>query len=239
MEVTYVHSPGGKGANQAVAAAKLGAKVYMTGCVGKDNFGEALLANLENNKVDIKYVDCASEPTGNALITVDSKGANTIVVISGANKTCNRGHVDRVLAEIDQPGILLVQHELTEDTVEYAIKSAKDKGWTIILNLAPARSVPHDVLSMVDILIPNETEASYLIGKSLENYSDYEYIAKEFINLGVQSVIITMGSNGVVCSNKLQTVHISAIKVDAVDTTAAGMLLLVLWLLHYQKDRQC
>ena len=214
--------PGGKGANQAVAAAKLGANVYMAGCVGEDNFGSELLASLEQNNVDIKYVERVTEPTGTALITVDSLGANTIVVIPGANNHCVRKHIDKVLSEIEEPGILLVQNELLEDTVQYAIKFAKGRGWMVIYNPAPARAVSAAMLSMVDIIIPNETEAASMLGRCISCAKDAAAAAQAFISAGAQVAIITLGSKGVVCSSKTETWHIDAIKVNAVDTTAAG-----------------
>lgn len=156
------------------------------------------------------------------MITVDVLGANTIVVIPGANNYCERKHVDSVLLKIDEPGILLVQNELTEDTVQYAIKSAKSRGWMVIFNPAPARRVSSEILSMVDIIIPNETEATTMTGRCINCEKDAEDAAKDFINAGVQVAIVTMGSRGVICSSKTETVWINALKVDPVDTTAAG-----------------
>ena len=142
MGSQFMTFPGGKGANQAIAAARLGAKVWMAGCVGKDGFGNELLSSLQKSGVNTEYVDHKDASTGVALITVDSSGMNTIIVVSGANAKCDRGHVDAALGAIGEPGVLLLQNELTADTVEYAIRAAHDRKWTIILNPAPARQIP-------------------------------------------------------------------------------------------------
>lgn len=214
--------PGGKGGNQATAAAKLGAKVDMAGCIGKDSFGDELLLSLESNKVNTQYVHRYSEPTGIALITVDAAGMNTIVVVPGANGACGSAHVDAALAGFSEPGILLLQHELPGETVEYAIRAAHLRAWTIVLNPAPARPVSREMLSMIDVLIPNESEASAMTGQSVECEQDAIRAAKDFLSAGVRWVVITLGGKGAVCCSRAENYCIKALAVSAVDTTAAG-----------------
>ena len=218
----FMTFPGGKGGNQATAAAKLGAKVYMAGSVGKDSFGDELLQSLQSNAVNTHYVQRHGEPTGIALITVDAAGMNTIVVVPGANNGCGRNHVDEALSGVGEPGILILQHELPRHTVEYAVRAAHLQGWMIIVNPAPARPVPREMLSKIDVLIPNETEAGALTGRSIESEQDAVLAAKELVNAGVGWAVITLGSKGAVCCSQEESYCIEALKVSAIDTTAAG-----------------
>ena len=218
----FMTFPGGKGGNQATAAARLGAKVYMAGCVGKDSFGDELLASLQNNLVRTQHVERHDKSTGIALITVDAAGMNTIVVVPGANYECGKANVDAALSGVGESGILLLQHELPEETVEYAIHSAHSQGWMIILNPAPARPVAREVLSSVNILIPNETEASALTGRRIENEKDAIPAARELLAAGVDWAVVTLGSKGAVCCSQRETYYTEALEVKAVDTTAAG-----------------
>ena len=137
----FFTSPGGKGANQAVAAARLGASVTMAGCVGDDPFGRTLLNGLRADGVACESVQQVTRPTGTALITVDDQGANTIVVISGANMACDAALVDRALAAVDNPGVLLLQHEIPEAANMHAIRAARAAGWFVVLNPAPAHAI--------------------------------------------------------------------------------------------------
>jgi ribokinase len=218
----FMTFPGGKGGNQATAAAKLGARVYMAGCVGKDSFGDELLLSLRGNAVNTQYVERHGEPTGIALITVDATGMNTIVVVPGANHRCDRAQVDAALSGVGEPGILILQHELPEQTVEYAVRAAHLQGWMIVLNPAPARPVSREVLAMVDLLIPNETEAMAMTGRSIECGQDAIAAAKDLLAAGVGWVVVTLGSKGAVCCSQQQSYCMEAIRVSAVDTTAAG-----------------
>lgn len=214
--------PGGKGANQAVAVGKLGAKVTMAGCVGKDAFSRDLLNSLKDTNVATAFIRETETATGTALITVASSGTNTIVVVPGANVCCNEKDVDDVLRSFDQPGILVLQHEIPPATVEYAIKTAKDAGWVIILNPAPAREVPEHILAKVDILTPNETEAAVLTGCQVRLPEDAVIAGKRLLALGVKAVIITLGSKGAMCLTGRETFLVPPITVEAIDTTAAG-----------------
>src|SRR4051812_23725127 len=185
----FFTAAGGKGANQAVAAARLGAPVAMAGCVGSDRFGDDLVAGLRRDGVNVDAVRRVDRPTGTALITIDAQGANTIVVISGANAASDTALADRALA--GAPGILLLQHEVPEATNAHAIRAARAAGWFIVLNPAPARPVARDLLPLIDIIAPNETEAAALTGSS-----DAHEAARVLMSLGARAVLITLGGEG-------------------------------------------
>lgn len=219
---TFTTFPGGKGANQAVAAARLGAAVTMSGCVGGDGFAGELRESLSGAGINISLVRTTDVSTGTALITVGNAGANTIVVIPGANNHCGREDVDQALAAFDRPGILMAQHEVPASTVEYAIRAAKRQGWTVVLNPAPARPVPEEVLGLVDIITPNETEAAILTGLKVESREEAAVAAARLLASGVKTVVVTLGAQGALCCTREGTFIIPAYPVTAVDTTAAG-----------------
>ena len=214
--------PGGKGGNQAVAAAKLGAAVTMVSCIGADGFGDHLKESLAQTGVNIAHIRSVSESTGTALITVAAGGANTIVVVSGANNSCGSADVDRALASLPGPGIVVIQHEIPEDTVVYAIHKAKQTGWTVILNPAPARPVKPETLALVDIITPNETEAATLTGRTVGNTDEALQAAKVLLDKGVGAVVVTLGAQGALYVTSDELEQIPAVSVQAVDTTAAG-----------------
>lgn len=219
---SFATFPGGKGGNQAVAVGKLGGKVAMAGCVGNDAFGKQLIAGLAENKVDTDGIRVVDTATGTALITVEETGMNTIVVVAGANADCDIADIDRALARFSVPGILILQHEIPAETVEYAIKKAKAKGWTIILNPAPVRSIPEEVLALVDILTPNESEASVLADLAVVSIETAICAGEKLLAKGVKEVVITLGGSGAVWVHKAGHKRIEAYQVKAVDTTAAG-----------------
>lgn len=214
--------PGGKGANQAVAAARLGAKVYMAGCVGRDEHAGILLKSLADNLVDVTFVRQVPEPTGVALITVDRAGANTIIVAPGANDCCAVQDIDKALADIGTAGVLLVQHEIPAATVDHAVRAAAAKGWKVIVNPAPARELSPATLELIDILVPNETEASILAAMPVNTVEDASKAAGKFLGQGVQTVIVTLGEKGAVGCTPAGQWHIPSRCVPVVDTTAAG-----------------
>jgi ribokinase len=215
--------PGGKGANQADAIAKLGAEVKMIGCVGCDGMGTALLDSLRNDGVDVtmvKRVDGIS--TGIASITVDSSGSNSIIVVPGANGRLSIEDLQASLEAIENSEIVVAQLEVPIETVRFAIKTAKQLGKLTILNPAPATELEDEFLSNVDILVPNETELELLSGIRIHNEAELERAAQLLINKGVQELIVTLGSKGCVHLNKSGSKAYPAYKVDAIDTTAAG-----------------
>ncbi len=218
----FFTAAGGKGANQAVAAARLGASVAMAGCVGNDQFGRELLASLAAAGVHIGAVATTDRPTGTALITVDASGANTIVVISGANMACDNALVDRALADAPRPGILLLQHEIPDAANAHTIREAHASGWFVILNPAPARAVAPELLPLIDIIAPNETEAAALTGRAIANRADALAAARNLVALGARAALITLGGDGALYCDDSRALHCPAVAVRAVDTTAAG-----------------
>lgn len=210
--------PGGKGANQAVAAARQGVKVAMVGRVGSDSFGPFLVDNLKANQVNTGRVLADDSVTGTAIIVVDADGQNSIVLSPGANGKVSPADVDSA----PDAKVLLLQFEIPMDVVLHAAKRYKAKGTTVILNPAPAREIPGELLANIDILIPNESELSLLTGMSVDDAASAERAAKEVLKQGVKTVIVTMGSKGALAVSGTQVTHLNTYKVDVVDTTAAG-----------------
>jgi ribokinase len=213
----FFTAAGGKGANQAVAAARLGANVAMAGCVGNDAFGGSLVAGLQRDRIGCDDVQTVERPTGTALITVDMQGGNTIVVISGANTACDATLVERALARAPVPGLLLLQHEIPEATNAHAIRAAHEAGWFIVLNPAPARALAQDLLPFIDIIAPNEIEASVITG-----CGDPHRAARHLLAQGARAVLVTLGGEGALYCDADRALRCPAVRVQAVDTTAAG-----------------
>jgi ribokinase len=211
--ISYI--PGGKGANQAVAMAKLGAEVQMFGCVGDDSSGEKLLANLEQYGIDISCVrKVQGVPTGTAFITV-GENDNTIIVIAGANGCVDREYVDSVKDEIFTAELVVLQHEIPIDTVEYVVRLCHEKQIKVVLNPAPAHEIAPEILEMVDYVTPNEHEAAILFGDELSQ----EDLLKKY----PQKLIITQGSRGVSVGRLNGEIeNIPARPAKVVDTTGAG-----------------
>ncbi|HEX6268676.1 MAG TPA: ribokinase [Anaerolineales bacterium] len=212
--------PGGKGANQAVAAARLGTSVSMLGRVGKDDFGDYLLNNLQANKVDTQYVQRDDASTGTAIIVVDANGQNSIVLSAGANGGVHPKDV--TTAALSEFKLLLLQLEIPIETVLFAARRGKESGLRVLLNPAPARSLPEELLSLSDFLVPNETELSLLTNQTVNDIESAGKAAKLLLDRGPQTVIVTLGANGALMVTKEMTQHIPPFKVNVVDTTAAG-----------------
>ena len=213
--------PGGKGANQAVAARLLGGEVTFVCKLGRDMFGEGASKHYESCGLDTSKILWSDKPSGVALITVDSKAENSIVVASGANADMTVTDIDSVADIIKSSGILLLQLEIPMDTVVHAAEIAYNAGVQVVLNPAPAAVLPAELLKCVSILIPNETEASAISGIDINNFETAAAAAERLRGMGVREVIITMGSRGsVVCDG--DCTFVPAVKVNAVDTTAAG-----------------
>ena len=209
---------GGKGANQAVAAARLDASVSMLGRVGKDNFGDFLLENLKSNHVDSQLVQRDEAPTGTAIIIVDSNGQNSIVLSAGAN-----GKVSATdLASFPDHKLLLLQLEIPTETVLSAAQRAHENGLRVILNPAPAQHIPAELIALADFIIPNETELSLLIGLPVNDTNSTEQAARALLRSGAKNVIVTLGSKGALIVSDTQVTHVDTYKVKVVDTTAAG-----------------
>jgi len=215
--------PGGKGANQAVAAARLGSSVFMVSCVGEDVFGDLALSNLSKEGVDISFVARDSTiHTGVALIVVDEQGENMIVVAPGANSSLTPDMVGRATKAIGEADILLTQLEIPAESVEKALRIAKDNRVTTILNPAPARVLSPAILECVDVLTPNRSEASLLTGIEITNQSSIRKAAERLFKQGVETVVFTLGSEGALIVTSEEFRHIPGQKVQVVDTTGAG-----------------
>lgn len=210
--------PGGKGANQAVAAARLGGTVKMIGRVGRDAFGAELLATAAQDGVDTTFIlQDEGAPTGVALITVDDAGQNTIVVASGANARVSPEDVSAARAAFEGAAVLLLQLECPLPVVERAIELAREHQVAVVLNPAPARELPATLLTGVDYLIPNQTELALLAG--VEGQAAGISLLRD---LGIPHLIVTLGGEGVLVVAGQQEMHLPAHEVAVVDTTAAG-----------------
>ncbi|MBE9110450.1 ribokinase [Nodosilinea sp. LEGE 07298] len=216
--------PGGKGANQAVAAARLGAAVAMVGRVGKDAFGQQLLNGLQNAGVDASGVMVdAGAPTGVAAIAVDDSGHNTIVVVSGANGRVDDQDVDRLVARLRPGDSLLLQFEVPLPAVIAAANAAQAQGVTVIVDPAPVRGdLPAEFFKAIDILTPNQIEASQLTGMSITDIPTATAAACRLVQRGVAIAVVKLGSQGAVVATEDHSFHQSALPVNAIDTVAAG-----------------
>ena len=212
--------PGGKGANQAVAAARQGASVAMVGRVGDDSFGPLLLRNLDDNHVDTAYVKTESSATGTAIIVVDANGQNSIVLSPGANGKVSPADVEAV--PFQDADMSLLQLEIPLETVVRAAGLARQNGLRVILNPAPARRLPDTLLADVEVLVPNEGELALLSGQPVTDIASAEAAARTLLAKGVKTVIVTLGGNGALLVTHENVQHIPTFDVDVVDTTAAG-----------------
>ncbi len=210
--------PGGKGANQAVAAARQGANVAMLGRVGKDNFAPLLIDNLKSNNVNTTHVAQDDSATGTAIIIVDANGQNSIILSPGANGKVDFDDIDSA----PDAKILLLQFEIPMDSVLHAARRYKANGTTVILNPAPARQIPEALLTLIDILVPNESELSLLTNIPVTDVKSAELAAQEILKRGVKTVIVTLGSKGALVVTGTQATQVDTYKVEVVDTTAAG-----------------
>jgi ribokinase len=219
----FLMNPGGKGANQAVAAARLGAVVIFACKIGNDIFGKKAVEGFQREGIRTDFVLTDNgQPSGIALIVVDGKGENSIAVASGANGTYRQKEVGKIIEQIRQEDIVLLQLEIPVPVVEYAIKNCRKKGARVILNPAPAHLLSDETLSFVDIITPNETEAELLTGVKITDLKSAATAANILLDKGVMHVVITLGAKGAYIHDRdLQKIIASPV-VDAVDTTAAG-----------------
>jgi ribokinase len=214
---------GGKGANQAVAAARLGAQVAMVGCVGNDDYGVQLRNALLAEQIDCQAVSTVNDSSGVALIVVDDNSQNAIVIVAGANGAMTPTVIDRFDAVLQAADVIICQLEIPDATVGHALKRARALGKIVILNPAPAsRALPADWFAAIDYLIPNESEATVLSGLPVDSLESAESAASQLIAMGAGKVIITLGAQGSLFANGQSFEHFPAPKVKAVDTTAAG-----------------
>jgi len=220
---TFQTIPGGKGANQAVACARLGAKTFMVGRVGGDAFGKELKDELGNAGVDHENVVVdTNTSSGVALIAVEDSAENFIIVIPGANGQVGKQELERLEGVLTQSEVLLLQLEIPLEMVIAAAKLAKDKGVKVILDPAPAQALPEEIYPFLEIITPNETEAELLVGFPIKTKVDAARAAKHLKGCGVQNVIIKMGSRGAFALMNDQEAFYEPFLVTAVDTVAAG-----------------
>lgn len=219
---SFISSMGGKGANQAVAAARLGAKVTLIGAVGDDGYGERLIDNLKNEGINTSHITKISDmTTGIACVQVSSND-NRITVIPGANYHLRPAHIDQAEQIIEAADIVLLQMEIPIDTIIYGIRRAKHFGKKVILNPAPAFDLPEDILSQVDYLTPNETEL-HILASGPDAEIDILNSAQRLLHMGVENLIVTMGGKGAkYFSGKSGEKNFLAHYVHVVDTTGAG-----------------
>lgn len=221
---TFSTAPGGKGANQAVAAAKLGGPVKLVGRLGADDFGKQLRSQLGAVGVDTQFVvQDLKAATGVALISVDDNGQNSIIVAPGANANVSRQDVDAARDAIRKARVVVAQLEIPLDTVTYALRLARDAGALTILNPAPAQTLARDILQNTDVLIPNETEAAQLTNLPVNSLATAAEAASALQQMGARRVLITLGEKGAVwLDEKAAPLAIAPFQVQATDTTASG-----------------
>jgi ribokinase len=219
---SFMNNPGGKGANQAVACARQGARVAMVGRVGDDAFGLSLKASLAGDGVEVEHVALAAASTGVALIMVDDSAQNRIALIPGANAFVGAEDMQRLQGDLATARLLLLQLEVPMQAVVDAAELAHSRGCTVVMNPAPAEALPDALWKFVDILVLNETEAAMLSGIAMQDKAGAARAADALRRRGPAHVILTMGSDGVMACDTGGCRHFDALKVEAIDTTAAG-----------------
>lgn len=220
---TFSTVPGGKGANQAVASARLGADVSMIGCVGTDAYGTQLRDALRVEGIDCQAVSSVEGSSGVALIVVDDSSQNAIVIVAGSNGELTPASLQAFDAVLQAADVIVCQLEVPMATVGYALERGRELGKTVILNPAPASApLPAEWYTSIDYLIPNESEASALTGVTVDSLDSAKVAALQLIQAGAGKVIITLGAQGALFTDGQVFEHLVAPKVKAVDTTAAG-----------------
>ncbi|MCD6117797.1 ribokinase [bacterium] len=220
---TFSKAYGAKGANQAVAAARLGGNVTFVANMGADDYRKESIINFQNEGMNTEFITADNEyPTAVAFIFVDKKGENAIGVASGANMNLSVKDVEKAKGVIADHNVMLLQLETPVETNRYSARLGKEFGIMVILNPAPAFPLDEDLLRMIDVLTPNETEAEILTGIKVIDESSAKQAADMLRKKGAANVIITMGAQGAFLLTDVHSGMISSIKIDAVDTTAAG-----------------
>jgi ribokinase len=220
----FLTGPGGKGANQAVAAARLDADVTMVVKLGQDAFGDQAAANLAKEGISPDFVlRDATSHTGVAFIIVDDDGENMIVVASGTNDLLTPADVAVAQDAIASADVVVLELESPIETVEHAVRMAHEAGVTVLLNPAPGQLLSDELLSMVDVLTPNQTELQIVAGKTdLTGLEEVESAARDLLSHGVGTVVVTLGADGALIVTPESAQHVPGYKVDVVDTTGAG-----------------
>jgi ribokinase len=214
---------GGKGANQAVAAARLGAAVAIVSCVGADPFGEQARRNYQDQGVDVRHVRVVPDrPTGTAAILLDDQAQNSIIVVAGANAQLSADDVRAAAPAIASADVLLCQYEVPLEATRAALLLARQAGVRTVLNPAPARPTDAELLALADLCVPNESEAEALTGLPAGTPAEAERAARALRAGGAAAVIVTLGERGAVAVTAAGAEHFPALAVQAVDTTGAG-----------------
>jgi len=220
---TFFMNAGGKGANQAVAAARMGGDVTLVAHVGNDIFGQQAIAHFQKENINTSYITTDPDhPSGVALIVVDAKGENNITVASGSNGYLDQSKVEEALADLVNPAIILLQMEIPEATIKYAITMGHAKKLKVILNPAPARAVSASLLGRLHLITPNESEAELLTGIKVIGLDSAAKAAKKLRETGVANVVITLGAKGAYLLTDSVAKLIPAPAVKSLDSTAAG-----------------
>jgi ribokinase len=215
--------PGGKGANQAVCSAKLGGKTYFIGKMGRDNFSKSLQENMENDGVDLSHLLLDKENnTGTALITVDGKGENEIIVISGSNMKLSPQDIESKIDIFKEVKVVISQLEIPIETVLKAAWMSKENNIPFVLNPAPASVLPEEIFGLIDYLTPNENELSTLAGLILNQDNSIKNASRKLLKKGVKNIIVTLGKKGAALINNDNEKYFPAPYVDVKDTTGAG-----------------
>lgn len=222
-DAVFMQVYGGKGANQAVAAARAGGNVAFVNCVGEDAYTPQMIQNYINDGIDTRFVFQEKNiASGHALIMIGGEGMNYLSVAPGANYLLTPAKIDEAFPVFDEAAIIVMQYEIPEETIRYVIDLARQKGIPVMWNCAPARAFDFSYIPKINILVLNEVEAGFLAGIPVGNETDAEMAAEILIAKGVEKVIITLGPQGAFVKTKDEKISVPAYKVDSVDTTAAG-----------------
>jgi ribokinase len=219
---TFFTAPGGKGANQAVAAARLGAATHMIGRVGNDVFAPALRASLEQYGVQTNAVQTCDGPSGVAIIAVDDAAENIIIVASGANELVGHADIELLMARLQSAGVLLLQFEVPLAMVLAAAQAARAQGVVVILDPAPACEIPEALYAATDLITPNEHEAAILTGLPVTTPEQAEQAARVLVARGARNAVVKLGGRGAIWFDGQTTHHLPPFPVTPVDTVAAG-----------------
>lgn len=232
---SIVNKPGGKGANQAFNASKFGAKTYLFGKIGRDNYGFELLKYFKDQNIDTNFISQEKDlKTGVAVVSIDSKAENTIIVIPGANHSFKEDDYNKLSKILDEVDIALFQFEISKEVIFKAINMAYKKNVKILVDPAPVMEIPDEIYSKIDVIMPNLPEAKELTNldeDKLSNYADY------FLNKGVKSVLLTLGNEGVYAKSNDEEFQLPIFKVDSVDSTGAGDCFAGAFAAKYKDDK--
>jgi ribokinase len=222
-DAEFMQVYGGKGANQAVAAARAGGQVTFVNCVGEDAYTPQMICNFEKDGIDTQFIFKEKGiPSGHALVMIGDHGNNYLSVAPGANYKLSPEKIDAASYAINEASIIIMQYEIPEETIKYVIELANKRKIPLLFNFAPARKFEFSYIPKVNILVLNEVEAEFLTQMPVKNQSDAENAALILINKGVEKVIITLGEKGAIAQTKEEKLNVPSFSVHALDTTAAG-----------------